>query len=999
MSITNPYYKLKENDNIFQIRQNEYEKLEETIREMLKPVEELGFLIKEFRIKDARISTGQLHKTLKKHLVIHLQKGNSEINLSMDIPKLIDRNYIFINGRKKIPLFQLFDIPIVTRGKTIKLRTNVATLVLSDEKESPFIYLTILGKKVPFALILLSYFGPEVIKERFNLESEIEGTTLIDRMVKGLKDFYKEHETFTKEDYIKSLGKSYSSYNAKEKGEDVVFALDLIPKVDIMSCQFLETGSILEELIMLLQKEEYDDTDFRNKRIRCFEYVVISKIAKAIFDLCMSNRTTLNPKFNVNSSQIISECNVSDIVQFDFAINPIDELTKLTRTSLVGPGGFNRENVPEHLRDIHPTMFGRVCPVDTSDRENCGVLTNLVPNCNLDSNLRFSENVLEKQPISIPVSFVPFLEHDDQTRLQMAASQMRQSIMLTNFDQPMIQSGCEGLYTDQTQFIKIAKDDGEVVYVDNKFIIVIYNNKETDVFDINYRKIYVENLDVFKVYVKVGDKVKKGDILAESMFCRGGKINFGKNLLTAIMIYYGYNYEDGIVISDKLIKDNFFTSAHYRDLSFILPPNKVLMSLSNKEYKPIPEVYDKIEAGNSYARIKEIPTSVTDYCTIFEEEVPLLTEKEIYVTESNIYANEWNTDIPEFSKWVEKKIEEQKVEEKLVRNIFFEYLPKEQALQLIREKNLDKFSGTGKYRVKQEKVNGILIELYGLHFRRIELGDKVSNRHGNKGVIASIVPEEQMPTLEDGRHVDICVNPLGIISRMNIGQLFELHLSQSLYDLKKNMLKMLENKEDQEKIKSYLLEYIDIVDNTQDKWYYEQFKAQLPDVITEEFINDLVLIQPPFESVNIDGVKKALEYTGTNFKYELYEPIAGRKLEEKVAVGYVYWNKMVHIAEERLAARGIGSYARRTLQPLGGRKNKGGQKCGEMETACFIAHDAVANLNEMLTTKSDCIDLKNRYLRNMIETDLVREETEDDSIAESVKLLNSLLTSIGIERE
>ena len=999
MDTINPYYKVNEEDNIFLLRQKEYAGLERTIREVLKPAEELGFVIKEFGTKESRFSSGEINKTLKKNLVIRLQKGTSEVDLSMYIPKLVDRNYIVINGRKKIPQFQLFDVPIVTRGKHIKLRTNVATLMVSEEREPPFISLSLLGKKVPFVTVLFAYHGAEEVAKKFDLPTKHKAypDNLWGRFLVDLNFYYENFKDRTKEEFIKDLGMMYSKFNAASKGEDVVYALDLILKTDVVSARFFRTNSVLDELIEVIKGKEYSDTDFINKRIRCFEYMVVSKVSKVVFDLCMANRTSKQPKFNVNSTQILSECNVSDIVQFDFAINPIDELTRLSRTSLLGPGGFNRENVPEHLRDIYPSMFGRICPVDTPDRDNCGVLQSLIPNTKLDKDLKFTEEVLEKQPISIPVSLVPFLEHDDQTRLQMASSQMRQAIMLASFDRPLVQSGCESLYTKYTQFVKVAKRSGEVIYVDNKFIIVRYDNKETDIFDISCRRIYVENLDIMKVYVEAGTKVKAGDILAESYFCNDGKINFGKNLLTAVMVYYGHNYEDGIVISDRLVKDEVFTSVHYKDLSFILPPNKVLLTLDEKVYKPLPNVSERVPAGDPYAIVKEIPSGASDYYSIFEESNPLVVRKNTVISEVNVYPNKWNSDVPEFKSWVENRIEKQRKEENELQKVLFENLPKEYAAQFIRDKGLDKFSQIGKYKMKRERINGIFVELFGIYVRRIELGDKIGNRHGNKGVISKIVPHEKMPQLDDGRHVDVCINPLGIISRMNIGQLFELHLSMSLVDLRENMLQMFLSNKSQEELKKYLLDYLKIIDGTEDKWLTKQFESQLG-IIDEKFIENLILIQPPFESITMDVAMKALEYTNTPFEQELYDPVSKTKLLNKVAVGYLYFLKMIHIAEERLAARGIGSYAKKTLQPLGGRKHRGGQRCGEMETACLIAHDGPINLFEFLTTKSDCIDLKNRYIREMVDTDLVKETQEECYVAESVKLLDAYLTVIGVSK-
>ena len=1025
MNIVNPNYVVDNDKNIFLIRKEEYSKLEETVREMLKPAEELGYTILEFGIKESRTAAGELHKTLKKSLVMRLQKGLSEVDLTMTIPKLVDDNYIVIGGRRKIPLFQLFDIPVVSRGKTIKLRTNMGTLMVETSKEFPFVRLSAFSKNIPLTMIIHAKYGVDEVKEMFNLDSlteeDLKLDTLFGKLLYDIKDLNDGSEGYTKEDFVKEIGSKISkNYDHRVKGEDFMYSLDVIPKIDIMTAKLLKTGEIITELIDVIKNGGEDDTDVTNKRIRCFEYMILSKVAKVIFDLCVSSRSTRTNKFNTNSKQILSDCNVSDIIQFDFAINPIHELTNLSRLSILGPNGFNRDNVPKYLRDITPSMFGRVCPVDTPDRDNCGILQNLLPNSDFDENLQFTDVQLEKQPTSIPVSMVPFLENDDQTRLQMAASQMRQAIMLTQFDVPMIQSGCESLYTDYSQFIKRARKNGQVIYRDSYRLIVIYDDKDFDVIPIGIKKIYVENIDSTNVYVNIGDKFKKGDILVESEFCNKGVINIGKNFLTAVMVYHGYNFEDGIVISDRL--ENEFRSAHVMDLSFVLTPDKVLLSLEEGNYCPLPEPpiqrlrqtfgdpnnvdlklinqkYIKVAKNDSYAIMKKMPGGPSDYYNIFEEEISLTPKKDVLIYDVNLYVNQYNKIIPEFREWVEKKIEYQQKGEKFFHDVLYQNLPKAIVTQYIKDNNLDKFSHVEKYKIKGELINGILVEINSLYFRPIKVGDKIGNRHGNKGVISKIVPHKMMPLSEDGRNVDICINPLGIISRMNIGQLFELHLSKSLEDLKNKMLKMLNEKESQIDIRNYLLEYMKIIDNTETKWYFNQFMKQVPKTITKEFINSIVLIQPPFESTSKEKIIQALAYTETPFTYKVFDPVLDSEILEKISIGYMYFFRMTHIAESKISARGIGSYAKRTLQPLSGRKHKGGQRLGEMETACLIGHGALVNLDEFLTTKSDAIDAKNSYIKKIIDSSFTKTETDSEieSVPESVKLLESYLTVLGVK--
>jgi len=1005
MKFINPNYALQEK-NIFTIRRDEYETLEVKLRQILIPAEELGFNIVDFGIKDSRFSSGELSKTIKQKIIIKLRKGTSDIDLSMDIPKLIDNNYIIINGRKKIPQFQLFDIPVVTRGKNIKLRTNVITIVIESSREEPYINISFLGKKVPLSLLMFAYFGIEAVDKKFGLSQikvRTEPITSAEKLMEDLLMFYEESSGYTQDDFIKEVGRNYSQYNSRSKGEDVIYALDLAMKADPISTEFFRTESVLDEVVnAIFNKGTYDDLNYSNKRIRCFEYIILSKVSKAIFDLCISNRTTRQPKFNINSTRILSECNVSDIIQYDFSINPIEELTKLSRTSLIGPGGFARENVPEHLRDITQSMFGRICPVDTPDRENCGILQNLVPNARLDENLKFSDEI-SNNPISVPVSMIPFLEHDDQTRLQMASSQMRQSILTKGFDTPMVQSGCEWLYSAETQFLKTAKKDGEVVYVDDMWIIIKYDDTETDVINIDCRKISVGNMDFMKILVAVGDRVSKGDIVAESMFMNDGKINFGRNLLVAINPYFGYNYEDGIVISDRLVDQDIFTSMHYLDLSFTIPPHKVLTNLNENggEFKPLPDLNERIGIGKPYAKMKEISTGL-DYYSIFNHESELYTNKQIVISDRRIFPNIWNKEIPVYNTWIEKEIEEEKIKQRAFHKILRSVLDKKELAMFIREQSLNLAAYVGKYKIKGEMINGVHVKMFGLFQRKINPGDKIANRHGNKGVISKIIPHEKMYKLKDGRNVDIVINPLGIISRINLGQLYECHLTMALDSVKTKMKKMISEGKTKNEIITYVMGFIHTIDRTENLWYSNNMEAFLQKETTNidnSFVDGFYIIQPPFESSTMEMVEQAMEYTETPFRQKVYDPISDTEIENPINVGFIYFYKMVHIAEARLAARGIGSYSKKTMQPLGGRRNKGGQRCGEMETSCFIGHAAIENLDECMTTKSDCVDRKNAYLKQVIDAKPINVSNVPNSKAETVKLLESMLTVVGLDPE
>lgn len=1048
MKIINPYFKIDEENNIFKIRKNEYNNLEFLISEAIKPVFDLGYCIEKFGIVNvSRYHIEELSKTRKKKFELLLNKNDFKIDLSMMIPELIDDNFIFINGKKKVPHFQIIDLPITTKQNKsiensyiVKFRSNIHTIILYEKlKKYPGFQVSMMGKRFPFALLLIAYYGPDNINKKFEIPEEmLKETNMYNRLLNDVKYYY--DMKLSHDDYLKLLGDNFTKYNIKSKGDEIIYGLKLIPKIDVITAKFMKTDSIVDEMVDAIKNGPYDDLDLKNKRIRCFEYLIFSSFVRSIYNLCIATKNSKRPKFNVNSNEIIQNCNVSDIVQFDFSINPIDSLTELSRTSLLGPGGFSRNNVPEHLRDMNDSMFGRLCVVDTPDRDNCGVVGNLLSNTPLDENLKFNDKILDKQTVSSPVAMVPFLEHDDPTRLQMAASQMRQSILIKQPELPLIQSGCEGLYSHHTPFVKIAKKDGVVLYRDlddenkdgDNFIIVRYDDGSVELIKAGCKKIYVNNMDMMEIYVNSGDKFKKGDVLAESLFVKNGAINIGSNLLTGVAVYYGYNYEDGIVISERLVNEGTLSSVHFEDLSFFVPMNKIMLTLYNyirdphpiieydeegkprrkkKRYKPIPDIEERLEVGSPYAVLKRLPPkgSFKENTILFEEDELLTSPRSLTILDSNVYVNDYDAKkeyLPaEFTNWLEERMKKQKDKENKLSDIINKYLSKDEAKKFIKN-NLSRFKSEGKYKIKGERFDGLYVNLTGYYVREIEIGDKIGNRHGNKGVVSRILPINKMPRLPDGRSLDIIINPLGIISRMNIGQLFEIHLSMSLHDLKRNLRICLDNKTDQRKIKKYLLDYIKIIDNTEDGWYLSQFCYNLKGKqIDERFISELSIIQPPFESVTMDQCREAMEYTKTPFKYSLFDPCIdegkGDNLVNEIVCGYLYFFRMVHIAEEKLTARGIGSYTKKTLQPTSGKRNRGGQRLGEMEVATLIAHGSKYNLHESMTTKSDCIEAKNKWMSEVVDTGnkLKDPDSGEEDIGESVRLLNSYLAVIGIDNK
>jgi len=567
----------------------------------------------------------------------------------------------------------------------------------------------------------------------------------------------------------------------------------------------------------------------------------------------------------------------------------------------------------------------------------------------------------------------------------------------------MIQTGVERLYSDYTSFVFKAKRDGKVIYLDENIVCVQYDNKTCDAFYVGYRKLYISTVDFYKVYYNIGNTFFAGDIIAESNYLKSGNITLGKNCLVCIMPWYGYNYEDGVIVSEKIVNDDYFTSVHYIDYIIELTPNKVLLNLNDEysNYKPLPGIGDLIQKGEVFAKLKSINTDGFDD-VIFEPIHEEQATENCKIVDVKIYANKWNKSFPQFDQFIQKLVKTQKDKKYEIVKKLSNYLTKDELDNLT---GLLEIHQTEKnnFKIKGDYIDGIRIEITAVFERKLTVGDKLGNRHGNKGTISKIVKEENLPVLPDGRKPDIILNPLGIISRMNVGQVFEAHLTMAFSNLKNQIRHMYDEKKTQEEIYKYILDFIDIIDKTDGKYYLDQMKSFLDQISIHQFVNKCLhqfyLIQPPFESIRWTDLDKAMKYTNTEYEFKIYDPISKSYIQDTIACGFMYFMKLNHIAQDKMSYRGIGPYSAKTSQPLGGKSRKGGQRLGEMEIWAVIGHGAEKNLNEFISTKSDSIKLRNKYISEMMgNTDLLLE-SDDDEVPQSLRLLQTNLKAIGLDYE
>ena len=793
----------------------------------------------------------------------------------------------------------------------------------------------------------------------------------------------------------------------------------------------------------------------------------------------------------------------SQLSQFMDKTNPLSELTHKRRLSAMGPGGLSRERAGFEVRDVHHSHYGRICPVETPEGPNIGLITSLatyarvnelgfletpyrkvkreVPsssedligreirerieidgevlidygevitrekwekikglgrdikvkpfvsdevvylpadeeekyiiaqaNIKLDEKGQFEEKVVEarkggrpslesservdfvdvspKQVFSITASLIPFLEHNDANRALMGSNMQRQAVPLIKPEPPLVKTGVEGVVARNTGYLVIAEEDGEVVSVDGRRIGV-RGEKGERVYEL--RKFERTNQGTclnHRIKVRKGDKVKKGDILADTYSTENGLLALGKNLLVAFMSWEGYNYEDAIVISERLVRDEELTSIHI------------------EEYE--------VEARQTKLGPEEITRDIPN---VGEESLKNLDESGIvrigaYVSSNDILVG----------KITPKGERVQTGEERLLRAIFGE------KAKDIRDTSLRMPYGESgrvidvlEFRKEDGNLSSdvhALVKVYVAQKRQIKEGDKLSGRHGNKGVIAKILPIEDMPYLPDGRPVDIILNPLGIPSRMNIGQLLETHLGWAAsvlgFDVISPIFDGAKIDELEEELSRAWLclragaikneggdirtdmdvvkEFLRSEGFSPDEAFKDAKRTALRIWLKDHGVEDVRDEELEKEVWRVYKEKRV--YPPTFGKLTLYDGRTGEPFQQPVVVGYMYIMKLIHLVEDKIHARSTGPYSLITQQPLGGKAHFGGQRFGEMEVWALEAYGAAHTLQEMLTVKSD--DVAGRI--KTYEMIVKGEDIQEAGIPESFKVLMSELKSLCLDVE
>ena len=913
--------------------------------------------------------------------------------------------------------------------------------------------------------------------------------------------------------------------------------------------------AVLKKLVDIRNgKDTVDDIDhLGNRRIRSVGEmtanqlrIALVRVERAVKDrLGMAETEGYKPSDLINAKPITAAFKEffgsSQLSQFMDQNNPLSEITHKRRVSALGPGGLSRERAGFEVRDVHPTHYGRVCPIETPEGPNIGLINSLSSyartdrygfietpyrvvkegkvtdeiiylspimesnhyiaqaNVELDKKGKFTSDfvtarhqgetsltsvgmitlmdVSPKQVLSVAASLIPFLENNDANRALMGSNMMRQAVPTLIPQKPLVGTGLERQVARDSGVCVVANNSGVVDSVDGGRIVIKVSSGDSVSVDIyNLVKYTRSNQNTCinqRPLVKKGDVVKAGDIIADGPSIDLGELAIGQNMRIAFMPWNGFNYEDSILVSERVVQEDRLTSIHIQELTCTTRDTKLGMeeitsdipgvsesALSKLDENGIVYVGAKVEAGDILVG-KVTPKGETQLSpeekllkAIFGEKASDIKDTSLRVPSSvsgtvidvQIFTRDGvdknpraksNEDLmmSEFSKDLD---DEMRIVTNSLKNTIIQALKKENLIKAkgkLTQESLEEMDLAAVLKIKitnkkitelqknvsdqfkkyqaenKEKMNifkqkvaggndlapGVLsvIKVYLAVKRKIQAGDKLAGRHGNKGVISSIVPVEDMPYDENGEPVDIILNPLGVPSRMNVGQILETHLGLASKGLGNLIDKMLKNKEKLDKVKKVLNDIYSFGPRTKDD------VGSMKDIelkeLSENLKDGVPFATPVFDGANEHQIKELLKYAGLpeSGQFDLYDGRTGEKFDRPVTVGYMYMLKLNHLIDDKMHARSTGSYSLVTQQPLGGKAQFGGQRFGEMEVWALEAYGAAYTLQEMLTVKSDDIIGRSKVYKKIVDGNY----EVDSGVPESFNVLSKEIKALGLNLE
>ena len=906
---------------------------------------------------------------------------------------------------------------------------------------------------------------------------------------------------------------------------------------------------------------DIDDIDhLGNRRVRSVGEMTenqfrigLVRVERAVKErLSLVERENLAPQDLINAKPIAAAIKEffgsSQLSQFMDQVNPLSEITHKRRVSALGPGGLTRDRAGFEVRDVHPTHYGRLCPIETPEGPNIGLINSLacyartnkygfieapyrkVVDGKLTSEVHYLSaleesrhaiaqasakvdkngtlvnellpcrykgetifmmpeqvqymDVSAKQMVSVAAALVPFLEHNDANRALMGANMQRQAVPTLRAQKPLVGTGIERIVAQDSGTGVVAKRGGMIDSVDSSRIVVRVNDDEisegqawVDIYSLTkFRRSNQNTCINQRPIVKPGDVIQKGDFLADGSCTDLGELALGQNVMVAFMPWNGFNFEDSILLSERLVEEDRFTTIHIEELTCIARDTKLGAEEITSDIPNVSEgALGKLDpSGIVYAGAEVAPgdilvakitpkgetqltpeekllraifgekaSDVKDsslrvpagmYGTVLD--VQVFTRdgiekddraREIEKNELSVVKKDLNDEFRIIENAIYQRLEkillDQKVNagaglkkgdeltadflKKLARDKWFNVKPQDAAIaEQLRDAETQltayRENYDAQYQEKYKKLTqsddlspGVLkiVKVYIAIKRRIQPGDKMAGRHGNKGVISRIVPVEDMPYLADGTPVDIVLNPLGVPSRMNIGQILETHLGWAAKGLGEQVNKMLK---EQAKVKDMreLLEKIYNADNAEVISLKELNDAKIME-LAQNLRHGVPMGTPVFDGASEKQIKSMLKLAGypESGQVTLFDGRTGDSFDRVVTVGYMYMLKLNHLVDDKMHARSTGSYSLVTQQPLGGKAQFGGQRFGEMEVWALEAYGAAYTLQEMLTVKSDDVNGRTRMYKNIVDNDYQM----DPSVPESFNVLLKEVRALGID--
>ncbi|MEK6539540.1 MAG: DNA-directed RNA polymerase subunit beta, partial [Deltaproteobacteria bacterium] len=837
----------------------------------------------------------------------------------------------------------------------------------------------------------------------------------------------------------------------------------------------------------------------------------------------------------------------SQLSQFMDQTNPLSEITHKRRLSALGPGGLTRERAGFEVRDVHATHYGRICPIETPEGPNIGLIVSLSTyarinefgfietpyrevangkvtnrikylsaldeeehvvaqaNAPLDESGRFTTDMIScrkggefimarpeditlmdvspNQLVSIASALVPFLEHDDANRALMGSNMQRQAVPLIQTEAPLIGTAIEEVVAKDSGVTIVTKRDGVVEDVDASRIVVRCGDS-VDIYNLKKFKRSNQNTCINqKPIVRSGDRVSKGDVIADGHSTDRGELAIGRNVLVAFMPWGGYNFEDSILINERLVKEDVFTSVHIeefevmaRDIKLgkeeitrdipnvgedalkdldesgivrigaevvpgdilvgkvtpkgetqLSPEEKLLRAIFGEKAEDVKDTSLKVPPGVEGVIIdvkvfsrKGIERDERSKSIEDKEVAKLLKDRddEIRIVKDNFHkkikklllgkhlaakltdkkgnailkkgstiTEEILDKIP-VSRWEEISVGDERIEKEL-KNVVDNFSEQADLIKVVFDERIDRLKRG------DELPPGVIkmVKVYIAMKRKIAVGDKMAGRHGNKGVVSSILPEEDMPHLADGTPVDLVLNPLGVPSRMNVGQILEAHLGWAARTLGEQVAAYMEKDFSpnalRERIKKAYSspDFSKFLNNLSDKEVVE---------IAKRLKKGIFITSPVFDGATEQDIKELLERAGLplNGKITLYDGRTGEQFDQDVTVGIMYMLKLHHLVDDKIHARSTGPYSLVTQQPLGGKAQFGGQRLGEMEVWALEAYGAAYTLQEFLTVKSDDVSGRTRVYEAIVKKDYNMEPTLPESFNVLIKELQSLVLNV-----